>query len=101
LKSCAAAREFRVLEKLPNHIKDYAMALDDLGRLYLAMGHADLAVRMKEETLHLYKKIGDHEGTAIVCCDLAGLALSQRRIRIGRKYLELARRERDVSEGCG
>jgi tetratricopeptide (TPR) repeat protein len=52
----------RTLEKLPNHIKDYAMALDDLGGLYLAMGHADPAVRIKEKTLHLYKKIGDHEG---------------------------------------
>ena len=89
----AYERAIRTLEKLTNHIKDYAMALDDFGGLYLAIGHADLAVRIKEKTLHLYKKIGDHEGTAIVCSDLAGLALSQRRIRSGRKYLELASRE--------
>ena len=57
------------------------MASDDLGSLYLAMGHADLAVRINEKTLHLYKKIGDHEGTAIACSDLAGLALSQQQIR--------------------
>lgn len=74
-------------------IKDYAMALDDLGGLYLAMGPADLAIQIKEKTLHLYKKIGDHEGTAIASSDLAGLALSQRRIRNGREYLELARKE--------
>jgi len=89
----AYERSIHVLEKLPNHIKDYAMALDDLGGLYLAMGHSELGVRIKEKTLHLYKKIGDHEGTAIACSDLAGLALSQRRIRNGGKYLALARRE--------
>lgn len=93
----AHERAIRVLEKLPNHIKDYAMALDDLGGLYLAMGDEDLAVRIKEKTLHLYKKIGDHEGTAIACSDLAGLALSQRQIRNGRKYLELARREETLA----
>lgn len=93
----AYERAIRTLGKLPNHIKDYAMALDDLGGLYLAMGHADLAVRIKEKTLHLYKKIGDHEGTAIACSDLAGLALSQRRIRNGRRYLELARREETLA----
>lgn len=36
-------------------------------------------------------------GTAIACSDLAGLALSQRRIRNGRKYLELARREETLA----
>ena len=93
----AYERAIRTLEKLPNHNKDYAMALDDLRGLYLAMGHADLAVRIKEKTLRLYKKIGDHEGTAIACSDLAGLALSQRRIRNGRKYLELARKEETLA----
>ncbi|MGA8438200.1 MAG: tetratricopeptide repeat protein [Candidatus Sulfotelmatobacter sp.] len=43
----AYERAIRTLEKLPSHTKDYAMALDDLGGLYLAMGHADLAVRKK------------------------------------------------------
>lgn len=89
----AYERAIRIFEKLPNHITDYAMTLDDLGGLYLAMGQSDLAVRMKKKSLHLYKKIGDHEGTAIACSDLAGLALGQRRIRNGRKYLELATRE--------
>ena len=93
----AYERAIRTLEKLPNHLKDYAMALDDLGGLYLAMGHADLAVRIKEKTLRLYKKIGDHEGTAIASSDLAGLALSERRIRNGRKYLELATREKTLA----
>jgi tetratricopeptide (TPR) repeat protein len=95
----AYERAIHTLEKLPNHLKDYAMALDDLGGLYLAMGHADLAVRIKEKTLRLYKKIEDHEGIAIACSDLAGLALSQRRIRNGRKYLELARREETLARG--
>ncbi len=93
----AYERAIRTMEKLPNHNKDYAMALDDLGGLYLVMGHADLAVRIKEKTLHLYERIGDHEGTAIACSDLAGLALSQRRIRDGRKYLERARREETLA----
>jgi hypothetical protein len=77
------------------------MALDDLGSLYLAMGHADLAVRIKEKTLQLYKKIDDHEGSAVACSDLAGLALSQPRIRNGRKYLELAKREQKLGKCPG
>jgi tetratricopeptide (TPR) repeat protein len=93
----AYERSIRALENSPNHVKDYAMALDDLGGLYQAMGHADLAVRIKEKTLHLYKKIGDHEGSAIACSDLAGLALSERRIRNSRKYLRLARREETLA----
>lgn len=93
----AFERAIRTLQKLPNHIKDYAMALDDLGGLYLAMGHADLAVRIKEKTLRLYKKIGDHEGMAIASSDLAGLALSRRSIRNGRKYLELATTEETLA----
>jgi tetratricopeptide (TPR) repeat protein len=93
----AYERSIRALENSPSHIKDYAMALDDLGGLYLAIGRADLAVRMKEKTLQLYRNIGDHEGSVIACSDLAGLALSQRRIRNGRKYLELAKREQKLA----
>jgi len=41
----------------------------------------------KNKALHLYEKIDDHTGMAIASSDLAGLALSQKRVRDGRKYL--------------
>lgn len=97
----AYERAIRKLEELPNHIKDYAMALDDLGGLYLAMGDADLAVRIKEKTLHLYKKIGDHEGTAIACSDLAGLCPQSAADSKRQKIFRAGKEGRDVSEGPG
>ena len=52
---------------------------------------------MKAKTLRLFGKIGDHAGMVIACSDLAGLALGQRQIRVGAKYLEQARREELVA----
>jgi tetratricopeptide (TPR) repeat protein len=76
-----------LLERLPDNIKDYAMVLDDFGGLYLAMGDPRTAAKIKIKALHLYEKIDDHTGMAIASSDLAGLALSQKRVRDGRKYL--------------
>ena len=89
----AYEHSIRVFQRLPNHTSDYAMVLDDLGGLYLAMGHPDIALKMKVRTFHLYEKIGDHAGMAIASSDLAGLALSQRRVRRAQKYLDRAVRE--------
>jgi len=46
----AYERAIHTLEKLPNHIKDYAMALDDLGGLYLAMGHGSRSPDKREDS---------------------------------------------------
>jgi len=89
----AYEQSIHTFERLPSNIRDYAMALDDLGGLYLAMGHPDSATAIKKKTFRLYKKVDDHAGMAIVSSDLAGLALGQKRIRAGRKYLEQALRE--------
>lgn len=89
----AYEHSIRIFQRLPNHTSDYAMVLDDLGGLYLTMGYPDIALKIKVRTFHLYEKIGDHTGMAIASSDLAGLALSQKRVRDARKLLDRAVRE--------
>jgi tetratricopeptide (TPR) repeat protein len=89
----AFERSINILEKLPNHTREYGMALDNFGGLLFTMGQPEAAHRLKEKALHVYEKTNDHLGIAIACSDLAGLALSQKRVRQGRKYLERARKE--------
>lgn len=93
----AYEQSVHTLERSPNNFRDYAMALDDFGGLYVAMGHPEIAVRMKVKALHLYDKIGDHTGIAIACSDLAGLALKEKLVRNARKYLERAQREASLT----
>ncbi len=83
----AYEQSIHLLERSPGNIKDYAMALDGFGGLYLAMGDSKTAARIKLKALHLYEKIEDHTGIAIACSDLAGLAFREKRVRDGRKYL--------------
>lgn len=89
----AYEQSIRIFQRLPNHTSDYAMVLDDLGGLYLTLGYPDIALKTKVRTLHLYEKVGDHTGMAIAASDLAGLALSQKRVRDARKFLEKAEKE--------
>ena len=86
----AYEQSIHILEKLPSKMRDRAMALDDLGGLYLAMGQPDIATKLKVRASRLYMKVEDHAGMAISSSDLAGLAFSQKRIRAGRKYLRQA-----------
>jgi len=89
----AYEQSIHLLERSPNSVKDYAMALDGFGGLYLAMGDPKTAARIKLKALHLYEKIEDHTGIAIACSDLAGLAFREKRVRDGRKYLEHSLKE--------
>jgi len=89
----AYEQSIRTLEGLPNNIRDYAMTLDDLGGLYVSTGQLDLAVRLRVKALQLYEKVNDHAGMARASSDLAGTALSQKKVHQGRKYLERALKE--------
>ncbi len=86
-----------LLERAPDHTREYGMALDNFGGLLLARGQPDAARKVREKALHVYQKTNDHTGMAIACSDLAGLALTQNALRRSRKYLERARKEEQLA----
>ena len=94
----AYEQSIHLLEPLSNGIKDYAMTLDDFGSLYLALGQMDMANTIQVKALHLYEKINDHEGISSACNNLAGVALTQKRVRDGREYLERAAKEAKMAD---
>jgi tetratricopeptide (TPR) repeat protein len=89
----AYERSIRTFEGLPDHIKDYAMALDDFGGLYLATGQTELAVRLRQKALDLYEKISYHAGITRASSNLAGIAFTRQKTNEGRRYLERAIQE--------
>ena len=86
----AYEKSIRTFEGLPNNIRDYAMALDDFGGLYVEAWQPELAVKLRQKALNLYEKISDHAGMTRASSNLAGIAFSQQEINKGRRYLERA-----------
>ncbi len=93
LSQRAYEESLRILQDLPDNIRDFAMALDDFGGLYVATGQFEIADKMRTKALGLYEKIEDHGGVARASCDLATVAFSQKKVAAGRKYLTLAVKE--------
>jgi tetratricopeptide (TPR) repeat protein len=89
----AYEQSIHTFKGLPNYSRDYAMALDDLGGLYVATGQLDLAARLRVKALHLYDRANDHAGIARGSSDLAGIAFNQKKVNQGRRYLEQALKE--------
>jgi tetratricopeptide (TPR) repeat protein len=88
----ADEESIRILEPLPN-IRDYAMALDDLGGVYVSTGQFEDADKLRTKALRLYEKIGDHGGAAMASSDFALSSFRQNKVSQGKKYLESALRE--------
>ena len=86
----AFERAVQILKRLPACAREYAMALDNFGGLLVAMEQPEAAANVRKRALQLYAKAGDHAGMAIASSDLAGIALSRRSLRRGRKYLREA-----------
>jgi len=93
LSQHAYEESLRILEGLPDNIKDYAMALNDFGGLYVVTGQFEVADKMRTKALGIYEKVEDHGGIARTCGDLAGIAFSQKKVTRGSKYLERAVKE--------
>jgi tetratricopeptide (TPR) repeat protein len=93
LSQHAYEKSLRILQELPDNIRDYAVALDDFGGLYLATGQFEIASTIKNKALRLYEKIDDHRSIARVSCDLAAIAFNQKKVGSGSKYLERAVKE--------
>ena len=88
----ADEESIRILEGLPN-TRDYAMALDDLGGVYVTAGQFEAADKLRLKALGLYEKAGDNGGIAITSNDLALSAFRQNKVSEGQKYLERAQKE--------
>lgn len=93
----AYERSIRIFEGLPNNIRDYAMALDDFGGLYVATGQPKLAVMLRQKAFGLYEEISDHAGMTRASSDLAGVAFTLQKTNEGRKYLERAIKEAQLA----
>jgi tetratricopeptide (TPR) repeat protein len=93
LSQHAYEESLRILQGLPDNIRDYAMALDDFGGLYVATGQFEVADKMRTKALGIYETVGDHGGMARSSGDLAGTAFSQKKVGSGSKYLERAMKE--------
>jgi tetratricopeptide (TPR) repeat protein len=93
----ASEQAIHLLKSLPANKKDYAMALDNFGRLYLNLEQFDQANRLRTQALHIDEQIDDHEGISTICSNLAGISFAQNRVREGRKYLERAKKEAAMS----
>jgi tetratricopeptide (TPR) repeat protein len=72
----AYEESLRILENSPD-VRSYAMALNDFGGLYLAVGQSDIADKMRRKALALYEKAGDHSGISRALTDLRRLRLAK------------------------
>ena len=88
----AYEESIRILEPLPN-IRDYAMALNSLGSVYVTMMQFDAADKLRAKALGLYEKAGDHDGMAVCASNLALSAFRQNRMNRGSEYLARALKE--------
>jgi tetratricopeptide (TPR) repeat protein len=93
----AYERSIHTFEGLPDDVKDYGMALDDFGGLYILTGQPELAVRLRQKALGLYEKISDHAGMTRASNNLAGVAFSRQKTNEGRRYLERAIKEAQLA----
>jgi tetratricopeptide (TPR) repeat protein len=86
----AYEKSLHILEALPGSARDYAMALDDLGALYVTTGQLEVANKLRTKALGLYENLNDHAGVARACSHLAGMDFSEKNMRAGRKQLQRA-----------
>lgn len=93
----AYERSIRTFESLPNNDRDYAMALDDFGGLYVVSGQPELAVRLRQKAFGLYKKISDYAGMTRASSNLAGIAFTRQNINEGKGYLRRAVKEAQLA----
>jgi len=74
----------------PEHVSDYAAALNNYGGLCGDVGQLGAAEAMWLKALHLRKQTGDHAAAMRSLTNLARLALARRRIRKAKEYVQQA-----------
>jgi tetratricopeptide (TPR) repeat protein len=89
----AFERSLRILEHDPDHLSDYAAALNNYGGLYGDAGQLDVADAMWLKALHLREKSGDQAATVRTLTNLAQAAVAQKRLHQATKYMQRASAE--------
>jgi tetratricopeptide (TPR) repeat protein len=92
----AYEESIRILEHLPN-TRDYAMALDGMGAVYVAAGDFQAADKLRVKALGLYEQAGDHGGIALAATSLAASAFRQNKMSRGDGYMARALKEARVA----
>ncbi len=92
LSQHAFEESVQILKSDPD-IRNFAMALNDFGGVYVAMGQLDTAQKMKVKALGEYEKVDDHSGIVRASYDLAGIAFNRGKVSEGSKYMERAIKE--------
>jgi tetratricopeptide (TPR) repeat protein len=77
----------------PQDAKELGAVLDNLGLVYNGNGNFEVAAHLYERAFRVYEDAAYHGGMCRVAKNQAGLALSEKKDRQARKYLELADRE--------
>jgi tetratricopeptide (TPR) repeat protein len=95
----AFEHSLRILERDPEHVSDYADALNYYGSLYGDVGRFDAAEAMWLKALHLRQGIGDHTAAMHSLVNLASLALPQKRVHQANEYLKRASEEMKLAHG--
>ena len=72
----------------PGDTRLEAAVLDNLGRVYVARGDLVIAEHLYERAFRLFEAADDHGGVARVSSNQAKIALSEKKNRQARKYLE-------------
>jgi len=83
----------RMLSSNQAYRRDYAAVLDNLARLYLDLGNAEIALSMEKKILAVYGALRDHAAIARSYATLADLELNQGHSRKGKRYLSRALHE--------
>jgi tetratricopeptide (TPR) repeat protein len=89
----AFEQSLHIFEHDPEHLSDYAAALNDYGGLYSDAGHLDVAKAMWRKALHLRHQIGDHAAVMRSLTNLAQAAVAQKQLRQAAEYLQEASME--------
>jgi ATP/maltotriose-dependent transcriptional regulator MalT len=77
----------------PQDHKERAAVLNNMARVYRAWGHYTIANYLYERALQQAEVVADHGDMARVANNEAGIALSEKKNRQARKYLDRADRE--------
>jgi tetratricopeptide (TPR) repeat protein len=93
----AYEESLRTLKDLPDSLRDYAMALDDFGGLYVATRQFEAADKLRTKALGIYEQLADHAGVARASCDLATTSFSRKKVTAGNRYLARAVKEAIVA----
>jgi len=79
-RAVRSRRSLHILEHDPDHVKDYAAALQNYASLYSDAGQLKIAGQnVAKRPFNYAKKSGDHTGVTRSLTNLAGLAIAQNR----------------------